>query len=343
MIIYVICNTKNGRIYVGKTVKTLEQRMKFHFSACKRGENSSRLLYKAVREDGNWENFIWFEIDSASTYEELNEKERFWINRLKTQETGYNIGFGGDGGDNYIYHPNMDEVVKKISEGVRNSQRWTDDKRRVQSEIISKWNSEHLDFLRQRMFGEENPMSKEEFRRKLFGDNNPMKKPENRKKQLEAVQSESHRKLMSLIKTGIKMPPRTPEHCRKLSEAHKGKKMSDEAKKKISEFNKGKVVKDSTRRLISEKITGIVRSGETKRKISEARTSVLFLQFNKDGKYLNKYLGKKELFEKTGIHGTNVKDYRFCQTRMTGGFKWIKLNIHEVTEEEIQEICRKGL
>lgn len=62
-----------------------------------------------------------------------------------------------------------------------------------------------------------------------------------------------------------------------------------------------------------------------------------------DGKYLGRYLGKRELFQKTRVRGTNVKDYRFVKNRMAGGFKWIKLNVNEITEEEIQEICRKGL
>lgn len=343
MIIYVIYNVVDGKLYVGKTKNSLEHRMRHHFSSCKRGKNSSKLLYEAVRKEGGWDNFIWHEIDYAETYEELNEKERFWIRKLKTQETGYNIGFGGDGGDNFTYHPNMEEVKKRLSDGVKNSQRWTDEKRSKQSERTHKWNMEHLDFLRQRMFGDGNPMSKEEYRNKLVGGNNPMKKPENREKQLKAVQSDEHRKLMSMLKTGSKMPPRTPEHRKKLSEARKGKRMPDSAKEKISEFNKGKVLKESTKKLISEKITGIIRSDETRRKLSELRTSILFLQFDKNGKYLGRYLGKRELFQKTGVRGTNVKDYRFVKNRMAGGFKWIKLNVNEITEEEIQEICRKGL
>ena len=55
------------------------------------------------------------------------------------------------------------------------------------------------------------------------------------------------------------------------------------------------------------------------------------------------YFGKKELYEKTGVHNGNVKDFRLNPNRCAGGYKWIILKKNEVTEKEIQEICRKGL
>lgn len=66
------------------------------------------------------------------------------------------------------------------------------------------------------------------------------------------------------------------EHKRKLSEAHKGKKVSEEARKKISlyqkgnQWRKGKNCSEETKKKMSEVHKGKSHSEERKRKISEA-------------------------------------------------------------------------
>ena len=77
--------------------------------------------------------------------------------------------------------------------------------------------------------------------------------------------------------------PKSEEHKRKLSEAHKGernsmfgKKHSKETRRKISEANKGntkmlgKHLSEESKRKISEAMKGKKLSDETKRKLSEA-------------------------------------------------------------------------
>ena len=49
---------------------------------------SSNKLYKAMLEDGIW-NFSWELIEQCSK-EELNEKEKFYINMYKSYDYGYN-------------------------------------------------------------------------------------------------------------------------------------------------------------------------------------------------------------------------------------------------------------
>ena len=342
MIIYVIYSFTENKLYVGKSTLSLEKRMKFHFSDSKRLKSEGSLLYQAVNRLG-WQDFIWFTIDTASSKEELNEKEKFWISRLNTQINGYNIGYGGDGGNNYDFHPNLKEVRKKISEGVRNSYRWTDEKRFKQSLLTKEWNSKNLEFLRKRMLGEGNPMNNPESRKKLCGVNNPMNKKENREKFLKAVRSEEHRKKMSEIMRGRPSYVRTPEQCRKISERMSGRKLSEETKRKLSISGKGRKQSEETKRKLSKINLGKVRSEETKRKLSEIKKMNIYLKFSKEGIFIDKYFGKKELYEKTGVHNGNVKDFRLNPNRCAGGYKWIILKKNEVTEKEIQEICRKGL
>lgn len=96
MIIYKITNKINGKVYIGQTVRTLKQRWKDHRSEakdCKRG----RAIHKAIRKYGV-ENFTVEQIDVATCQEELNEKERYWIEFYDSmnRNKGYNLTNGGD-------------------------------------------------------------------------------------------------------------------------------------------------------------------------------------------------------------------------------------------------------
>ncbi len=96
MIVYQALNTATGKIYIGKTAVSLAQRKGDHKAkAYKHGRNSS--FHEAMRKYG-FDNFQWEIIDKAKTLDELNEKERYWIARLKTSEKeyGYNQTTGGD-------------------------------------------------------------------------------------------------------------------------------------------------------------------------------------------------------------------------------------------------------
>ncbi len=96
MIVYQALNTATGKIYIGKTTVSLAQRKGDHKAkAYKHGSNSS--FHEAMRKYG-FDNFQWEIIDKAKTLDELNEKERYRIARLKTSEKeyGYNQTTGGD-------------------------------------------------------------------------------------------------------------------------------------------------------------------------------------------------------------------------------------------------------
>lgn len=90
MVIYVIKNRITGKMYVGQTRKTSLERWKEH---CR--ETRCSALNNAIKKYGA-NSFIVFDVDTAETQDELDEKERIWIKRLGTMApNGYNLRSGG--------------------------------------------------------------------------------------------------------------------------------------------------------------------------------------------------------------------------------------------------------
>ena len=107
MYIYKIINKINGKMYIGKTTKTIESRFKKHIEDAFIGKRKTKIC-NALRKYGK-DNFIIEEICQCSSKEELNEKEIYYIALYKTQELGYNISKGGDGGIT-PYHTNEKQI-----------------------------------------------------------------------------------------------------------------------------------------------------------------------------------------------------------------------------------------
>lgn len=102
MLIYKIENLINGRMYIGQTTKSLEKRIvsyKGDVSTYKKGKYKAKSKIIAAIAKYGFENFKFFIIDKASTQEELDLKEKFWIAIYNStvQGIGYNIQLGGFG------------------------------------------------------------------------------------------------------------------------------------------------------------------------------------------------------------------------------------------------------
>jgi len=87
--IYKITNTVNGKVYIGQTIRNLEDRFKCHTR-----QKNCRKLYNAIQKHGK-ENFTIELIEFCSNIKQLNDREIFWINTYKSNITGYNIELGG--------------------------------------------------------------------------------------------------------------------------------------------------------------------------------------------------------------------------------------------------------
>ena len=111
MIIYKITNNVNGKIYVGQTTKTAEQRLRKHWSEANCEFRPENYFHNALLKYGI-DNFTIEVIDTAETLEELNQKEIYWIDKLDAtnKDIGYNLMSGGKSGIK------NEETKQKISE-----------------------------------------------------------------------------------------------------------------------------------------------------------------------------------------------------------------------------------
>jgi group I intron endonuclease len=96
--IYLITNKINGKVYVGKTEFTAQQRWKKHISAVNWEHCQHRHLYCAIRKYGTY-SFAVECIGTAKNNDEASELETFWIKfyDAKNREVGYNHTDGGEG------------------------------------------------------------------------------------------------------------------------------------------------------------------------------------------------------------------------------------------------------
>lgn len=120
MIIYKATNTVNNKIYIGQTINTLNYRMKQHFRETKRPNRPNTYFHNAINKYGE-DTFVFEEIDSAETQEELDEKERYWISYYESNNKakGYNLDEGGRSGG-----CKSEETKKKI--GKTTLLKWAD-------------------------------------------------------------------------------------------------------------------------------------------------------------------------------------------------------------------------
>ena len=105
MLIYKTTNLINGKIYVGKDTKNNPD----YFG-------SGVILKKAIEKYGK-ENFHKEIIEYCDTYEQLNEREKYWIKELNVidKHIGYNLTQGGDGFAHGELNPvHRDDVKQRI-------------------------------------------------------------------------------------------------------------------------------------------------------------------------------------------------------------------------------------
>ena len=98
--IYKVTNVINGKAYVGQTIRPLQERFDRHLRDAINNKYPENHFHRAIRKYGA-ENFVIEQIDSASTQNELNEKEIYWISKLNSIDLGYNTAIGGEGGNTY--------------------------------------------------------------------------------------------------------------------------------------------------------------------------------------------------------------------------------------------------
>lgn len=253
--IYKITNNINGKIYIGKRKKS-----KFDESYWGSGKHIKNSINKYGKE-----NFTREVIEWCPTEEELNNREKFWIEYFDSlnPEIGYNLVSGGLGGSSY-----------GKDNGAFNKHWYTDGNSQILCEEkdcpygwVPGYSKERLDKLRNINLGKRfSDEHKENIRKGLrLHPSSGMLGKHQSDKQKEAV-SKAHKdknlsedtkcKIRNSLHkfyaengsplTGRKL---TEEHKKHLSEAHKGKthkSIGEEARRKIGNANrehyKGKII-----------------------------------------------------------------------------------------------------
>lgn len=91
--IYLITNTINNKVYVGKTELSIEKRFQEHIHDSKKERCKNRPLYRAMNKYGT-DNFT---VKLLEITDKPEEREVYWIAYYNSYHYGYNATRGGDG------------------------------------------------------------------------------------------------------------------------------------------------------------------------------------------------------------------------------------------------------
>lgn len=117
MWIYKITNIQNNKVYIGQTIRPIEQRFHRHISDAMNNILDTHFA-RTIRKYGK-DNFIIEEIDNAENQNELNQKEQYWIKYYNSVKEGYNEtdAISKCGGN--TYQSKTEEEMEVIKEKIR--------------------------------------------------------------------------------------------------------------------------------------------------------------------------------------------------------------------------------
>ena len=107
--IYQIINDINGKIYIGKTERNIEERFQEHCKDYLRRELEKRPLYSAMKKYG----VQHFHIELIEETNSPEEREIYWIEQKRSFKYGYNATMGGDG-KRYLDYDLIIETYKQV-------------------------------------------------------------------------------------------------------------------------------------------------------------------------------------------------------------------------------------
>ena len=91
--IYQITNDINGKVYIGKTERSVEERWREHQRDRDKEYCKNRPLYRAMNKYG----IQHFHIETLEETDNPEEREIYWIEQKRSFKHGYNATLGGDG------------------------------------------------------------------------------------------------------------------------------------------------------------------------------------------------------------------------------------------------------
>lgn len=123
--IYKITNKLNNKVYIGKTVNTVDYRWHQHVREANNNQNSNIILHKAILKYG-YTNFLVETLEECEN-DFLDNRESYYIKLYDTyykNGKGYNMTLGGDGGTIYddkqiLQLWNSGLTIKQIAENLK--------------------------------------------------------------------------------------------------------------------------------------------------------------------------------------------------------------------------------
>ena len=117
MWIYKITNIQNNKVYIGQTIRPIQDRFHRHINDALNNILDTHFA-RAIRKCGK-DNFIIEQIDQAQTKNELNKKEQYWIQYYNSVQNGYNEtdAISKCGGN--IYQSKTEKEMEVIKEKIR--------------------------------------------------------------------------------------------------------------------------------------------------------------------------------------------------------------------------------
>lgn len=360
MQIYKVTNIVNGRFYIGKEKRNNKNYL-----------GSGIMINNAIKKYGR-KNFKKEIIQVCETEEEWNNAERYWIKELNSfYPIGYNIGQGGEGGDNISNNPNYEQIIENLKEGQKFAFRpyLTDEQRKRRSENAKEKNAKGI-------FGRTGKPHTLETRKKMSESGTGKIRTEEHCKNISKAlkgktleeklgkeRADIIKQKISKARTGV---PRTEETKQKLSVvnkgqipwnkgktglnlseetkkkiglANKGKVRTEEFKKNVSEFHKGRKDTLKTRKRKSESMKGKKKSVEHCNNISKALKGNI--PWNK-GKLLEELVGKERADEIKRRNSESQKGKTYSEEYKKKMSESLKGRIFTKEHREKISIARKG-
>jgi group I intron endonuclease len=270
-VIYVIENIKNGKVYIGKSIR-YTNRKKEHIKELDNNSHWNRHLQSAYNLYGI-DAFDFYILYITDSEKDLNESEIFFINWYKSLDLNYNIDIGGKGPTE-----RSDETRRLISEKGKGRIQSEESKRKRSISMKESWKNKTEEEKKERskkiseskMGHEVSEEQREKQRSSMTGKPGPNRgrnwSEETKQKISDGLKgnipwNKGKKTGKPAWNTGLSTGPLSEEHKKKLSESNKGKhdylgvkkgtKFSDERKNNMRKAFKGRVISEEQKKKIS--------------------------------------------------------------------------------------------
>lgn len=169
--VYKITNKVTNKIYIGITNQGSGARYRHHWYESRIGEPSP--IHRSMAKYGE-DNFTLEIIDFADTYDELKEKEKYWIKQYNSTDKsiGYNLTEGGDG---TFGRKHSEETKDKIRQKALGRKVSEETKRKMSETKLGKCSDKQREHLLKLTVGQSKKIYQYDTNFNLIGEYNSIK------------------------------------------------------------------------------------------------------------------------------------------------------------------------